>query len=205
MSVPRFSVFILGLRINSSVRVTDRSAPIPDNYVMRTFVNASLAALSIVFLFSAPLLAADCIPIHEAGRYVGETKCVTGKVLRVKVGTRGVHFLDFCEDQMTCPFTVVVFPSDLRDVGDVRGLEGRVIEIHGPVKLYDSRAEIVLNRISQIAGGAAMIPALPKSYDVEQRGHFSAGRMRPAKKPSKKKTAPAASAVYGNEADAEER
>ena len=54
------------------------------------------------------------------------------------------------------------FASDLKDVGDVRRLTGRTIEIHGAVKLYDGRAEIILNRISQIAGGAAMIPPLPK-------------------------------------------
>ncbi len=183
--------------------VTDSERSISHNQDMRALLNLLLGTL---FLLSATtLFAADCIPVHEAGRFVGETKCVTGKVLRVKVGTRGVHFLDFCEDQMSCPFTVVVVPSDLRDVGDVRRLEGRVIEIRGAVKFYDSRAEIVLSRISQIAGGAAMIPALPKSYDVEERGHFSAGRLRPSKKPSKKKSTPAATAIYGNEAEVEER
>lgn len=165
--------------------------------------SALLAVGGLMLLASLRALAGECVPMQEAARHVGETKCVSGKVLRVKVGTRGVHFLDFCEDQMACPFTVVVFPSDLRDVGDVRRLEGRVIEIHGAVKLYDSRAEIVLSRISQIAGGAAMIPALPKNYDVEERGHFSAGRLRPSKKPTKTKSVPADTAVYGD--DAEER
>ncbi len=80
---------------------------------------------------------------------------------------------------MACPFTVVVFASGLKDVGDVRRLEGRSIEIHGAVKLYDGRAEIILNRISQITGGAAMIPPLPKNYDVENRGHYSAGTPAP--------------------------
>ncbi len=69
------------------------------------------------------LYASDCIPFHDAGQHVGETKCVTGKVLRIKVGAKGVHFLDFCEDQMACPFTVVVFASGLKDVGDVRRLD----------------------------------------------------------------------------------
>ena len=154
----------------------------------------------LTVLFSAPLLtAADCIPIHEAAQHVGETKCVTGKVLRVKVGEKGVHFLDFCEDQMACPFTVVVFASDLKDVGDIRRLTGRTIEIHGPVKLYDGRAEIILNRISQIAGGAAMIPPLPKDYDVEKAGHYSAGHLRPTKKPAKIKGTPNTTATYGND------
>lgn len=89
-----------------------------------------------VLVLSAPLLSAsDCIPIQEASQHVGETKCVAGKVLKIRIGNKGVHFLDFCEDQMSCPFTVVVFPSGLKDVGDVRRLEGRTIEINGTVKL----------------------------------------------------------------------
>jgi hypothetical protein len=159
----------------------------------------------LILLFTAPRLhASDCIPIHEAGQHVGETKCVTGKVVRTKVGAKGVHFLDFCEDQIACPFTVVVFASGLKDVGDVRHLEGRTIEIHGAVKLYDGRAEIILNRISQITGGAAMIPPLPKNYDVENRGHFSAGRIRPTKKPGKTKARINTTATFGNDVEGEE-
>ena len=160
-----------------------------------------LFALLIVLLPGPMLSASDCIPIHEAGQHIGETKCVTGKVLKIGLGNKGVHFLDFCEDHLACPFTVVVFPSDLRDVGDVRNLAGRIIEIHGTVKLYDGRPEIILNRISQIQGGAAMIPPVPKNYDVENRGHFSAGRVRPSSKPKKSKTKsrPSTTATYGSD------
>jgi hypothetical protein len=159
---------------------------------------------SCIFLRTPALWASDCIPIHEAHQHVGETQCVAGKVLRVKVGAKGVHFLDFCEDQMACPFTVVVFSHDLKDVGDVRRLAGRTIEVHGAVKLYDGRAEIILNRISQITGGAALIPPLPKNYDVENRGHYSAGRLRPTKKPAKTKPAPNPNAAYGNDVESED-
>jgi len=159
----------------------------------------------VVILLAAPLLAAsDCVPIHEASQHVGETRCVKGMVVRVKVGVKGVHFLDFCEDQMACPFTVVVFSHDLKDVGDLRRLAGRMIEIHGPVKLYDGRAEIILSRISQITGGAALIPALPKNYDVENRGHYSAGHVRPTKKPAKVKATPNTTTTYGNDVEGEE-
>jgi hypothetical protein len=147
------------------------------------------------------LSASDCIPIYEAGQHVSESKYVTGKVLRVKVGVKGVHFLDFCEDPMACPFTVVVFAHDLKDVGNVRRLARRTIEVHGPVKLYDGRAEIILTRISQTTGGAAMIPRLPKNYDVENCGHFSAGRLRPTKKLTKTKATPNKTATYGNDVE----
>ena len=164
--------------------------------------SAVLYLATLAGLFLTPLAgASDCLSIGDAKQHVGETKCITGKVLRVKVGTKGVHFVDFCEDQAACPFTVVVFPSDLKDVGDVRRLAGHVIEIHGPVKLYDGRAEIVLNRVSQLTGGSTLIPPLPKNYDVEKRGHYSAGRLRPPKKPAKTKAKPATTATYGNDAD----
>ncbi|MGD0571086.1 MAG: hypothetical protein ABSA78_22030 [Candidatus Sulfotelmatobacter sp.] len=158
---------------------------------------------TLALLLSTAAAASDCLPIRDAGKHVGENKCVVGKVLRVKVSGRGVHFVDFCEDQMACPFTVVVFPSDLKDVGDVRRLAGQVIEIHGPVKLYNGRAEIVLSRVSQLTGGSTLIPPLPKNYDVEKQGHYSAGRMHPPKKPAKTYTQPNATAAYGNEANAD--
>jgi hypothetical protein len=162
----------------------------------------AVALAMFAFFPVAPLFASDCLPIAEASHHVGETKCVVGKVVRVKVGAKGVHFVDFCEDQMACPFTVVVFPSDLKDVGDVRRLTGHVIEISGPVKLYEGRAEIILNRVSQVSGGSTLIPPMPKNYDVEKEGHYSAGRIHPSKKPAKTKQSPASSATYGNEADA---
>lgn len=156
----------------------------------------------VTVLLVRPLAAADCLSIHDVAQHIGETKCVSGKVLKVKVGNKGVHFLDFCEDAMACPFTVVVFAGDLKDVGDVRLLSGRNIEIRGALKMYDGRPEIILNRISQIEGGAAMIPPLPKNYDVENRGRFSAGRLYPGKKPKKAKPQkPSATATYGTDVE----
>ena len=145
----------------------------------------------------------DCVSVHEASQHVGEVACVTGKVLRVRVGNKGVHHITFCEDQMACSFTVVVFSSDLKDVGDVRRLEGRTIEIRGAVKMYEGQAEIILKRISQLNGGAAMIPPLPKNYDVENRGHYGAGRLRPSKKPKRSKSKPSTTATYGNDVEGE--
>jgi hypothetical protein len=165
---------------------------------------AHFALLLLPLCTRALLSASDCIPIHEAGQHIGETKCVSGTVVRVKVGPKGVHFLDFCEDQMACPFTVVVFSHDLKDVGDVRRLAGRTIDIRGDLKLYDGRPEIILRRISQISGGAAMIPPLPKSYDVENRGRFSPGRLYPSKKPAKHKTKPNSTATYGNDVEGDD-
>lgn len=134
--------------------------------------------LAIVVSFCEGALAA-CIPFDQARNHLGETQCVTGKVIRVKEGNRGVRFLDFCEDYRLCTFTVVVFPYDLKKIGDVRELAGKMIEIRGEVKDYDDRAEIVLDNLKQLSGATMHLSPLPKNFDVEQRGHFSAGSSRP--------------------------
>jgi DNA/RNA endonuclease YhcR with UshA esterase domain len=117
----------------------------------------------------------DCIPIADARKHIGKTNCVTGTVVRVENGNNGVTYLDFCADYRTCPFTVVVFGADLRKVGDVRQLQGRAVSIKGRIEEYDERAEIILRHAQQLGGGAALLTAIPKGYDVEQRGHYSAG------------------------------
>jgi hypothetical protein len=148
--------------------------------------------LAFELMFSA-LAAADCIPFTQARDHIGETQCVTGRVLGFKHGSRGVTFLDFCEDFRVCPFTVVVFPGHMKDIGDVRDLKGKIVEIHGPLKNYDGRAEIVLDQLRQLGGDAVKIPRLPKNYDVEKAGHHSAGTMshpKAARATTKKKQTP---------------
>ncbi len=146
--------------------------------------------LLLLVSFFPRMAAAECIPITEARLHIGEDECVTGRVIRVKHNSGGITSLSFCQDSMVCPFSVVVFPHDLRNVGDVNQLQDRLLEIHGVVKEYDGRAEIVLQRLRQLGGEGARIPPLPKAYDVENKGHYSAGSFslpKPAYKTSKKR------------------
>jgi hypothetical protein len=146
---------------------------------------------TLALLLSTPAFCADCIPFDQAPKHIGETHCVTGKVVRVQA-SRKAHYLDFCEDYRLCPFSVVIFSHDMRNVGDVRQLAGEVIEIRGEIKEYNDRAEIILDSRRQLSGHAALLPPLPRSFDVEQRGHFSAGTFRSKKNRStyKKKGTP---------------
>lgn len=126
-----------------------------------------------ILLLSASL-AAKCLPISEAGKHIGDTKCVAGKVLTVTQSPNGAWFLNFCDDYRTCPFSVVVFSRDLRDVGDVRTLAGKQLEIHGKIREYQGRGEIILRDRRQLRGEAARLPPVPKDYDVARRGGYSA-------------------------------
>jgi hypothetical protein len=139
-----------------------------------------MVRLLLVLLLCSSLFAKDkeCIPFDRAPERIGKTMCVSGKVLKVAQTQSGSLFLDFCENYRKCPFTVIVFRSNLKDVGDVRALEGKVIEISGKIKEWGGRAEIVLKHSGQLEGEAAKLPPIPKAYDVEQHGRFSAGKFR---------------------------
>jgi hypothetical protein len=130
----------------------------------------------LVLVFACPLSrGVDCLSFDEARAHIGESKCITGKVVRVE-SRSGAHFLDFCDDYRVCSFTGVVFARDLRQVGDVRQLAGRTVELHGTIKEYDGRAEIVISRPSQLGADGGRIPPMPKGFDVENKGRYSAGK-----------------------------
>jgi hypothetical protein len=137
-------------------------------------MSARRSLLALVLLLTTSS-SADCYPFSSAHEHLGETTCIRGKVVKLVIGPTGLHFLDFCDDYKNCPFTVVVFPRDLRDVGDVRTLEGKEIQITGKVKTYKGQLEIILRDRSQLRGDTASLPNLPKNYDAEKKGHFSAG------------------------------
>jgi hypothetical protein len=119
----------------------------------------------------------DCVSFAEASQHLGTTQCVSGTVLHVDDGSNGLTFLNFCKDAKACPFTVIVLPDDLRKVGDIHQLEGRQIEIKGTIEDRDGRAGITLRHTQQLGEAAFLvIPAVPTEYDVERRGHYSAGR-----------------------------
>lgn len=136
--------------------------------------------------------ATNCLSFDQALRHIGETQCIMGKVVRVEAGSRGVHYLDFCDDYRLCSFSVIVFSYDLKNLGDVRELAGKLIEIRGEVKEYDGRAEIILENRKQLGAQGASLPPLPKNFDVEQRGNFSPGQFRAphSRKTYKKKEKP---------------
>jgi len=138
----------------------------------------------------------DCVAFAEAGKRVGSSACVRGTVLHVEDGRNGTKILNFCKDKdkdknndqnKPCPFTVVVFPADLKKMGDVRQLEGQQVEIKGTIQDYDGRAEIILRRSQQLGQGAFLLfPAVPTDYDVERAGHGSAGKFKRPKAPKRK-------------------
>ena len=143
----------------------------------------AFSALALLAALSLHPSSAKCLPIEDAIHRVGDRVCVAGKVFKVEQEASGMHILHFCDvaTATACPFQVVVYPHDLRDVGDVRWLEGKDVEIRGAIKDRSGIAEMTLNDARQLRGAAAKLPLIPKQYDVESRGKFSAGKSQARK------------------------
>lgn len=97
-----------------------------------------------------PGAASGCVDFQDAGAHVGESGCVSGRLLRVFTSRGGNSFLDFCQDYRSCPFTSVIFASDKSKFGDLQTLNGRQVEIHGNITVYQGRAEIIVRDPEQI-------------------------------------------------------
>ncbi len=91
-----------------------------------------------------------CVDFHDAAAHIGETSCVSGRVLRVFTSKSGNSFLDFCADYRDCPFSSVIFESDHSKFGNLGTLTGRQVEIHGTIVQYQGHAEIVIRDPDQI-------------------------------------------------------
>mgnify|MGYP001773873977 CR=1 FL=1 len=95
-------------------------------------------------------LVSQCINFKEAENYIGEFKCVIGKVDNVYISSKGNIFLNFCPDYRTCPFSAVIFRSDSYKFSNPKQYEGKIVEIRGLIKTYKGRAEIIINDPNQI-------------------------------------------------------
>ena len=92
----------------------------------------------------------DCVDFQEAANYVGENKCVRGRVVRLFTSSKKTTFLDFCQDYKTCPFSVVIFGSDLPNFHNLKQYEGKRVEVSGLVRTYRGRPEIIVSSQNQI-------------------------------------------------------
>ncbi len=85
----------------------------------------------------------------EAPDHIGERAGVRGKVLKVFTSKGGVTFFHFCKKSSDCPFSAVIFASDLEKFGDLSKYE-REVTVSGIIRSYQNKAEIIINDPDQI-------------------------------------------------------
>jgi hypothetical protein len=85
----------------------------------------------------------------DAPDHIGEKAIISGTVLRTFTAKSGVTFLDFCQGFDACPFSAVIFASDLKKFGDLKSYE-RAVKLTGVIKNYQGQAEMILNSPNQV-------------------------------------------------------
>ena len=85
----------------------------------------------------------------EAPKHIGERATIRGTVVKTFTAKSGVTFFDFCQGFDSCPFSAVIFASDLGGFGDLKQYE-RAVKLTGVIKSYQGNAEMTLNSPEQI-------------------------------------------------------
>ncbi len=139
-------------------------------------MNTRFAAVKLMLTILIPSISyAGCVPFTQARKHIGETQCVKGKVLRVDDPKPGLASLSFCKDQGKCAFTALVSSTDRKSIASLHELRGKTVKIYGLLKESNGNAQIVLQDPRQLLSQDVAMPSFMKTYDVEERGHYSAG------------------------------
>ncbi len=85
----------------------------------------------------------------EAPKHIGEYAEVSGTVLKVFTSGSGTVFLDFCKTSSKCPFSTVIFASDVKKFQKMSDYQGAV-KITGIIRSYQGGAEMVVSGPEQI-------------------------------------------------------
>ncbi len=109
---------------------------------------------ALVIAFGVALTAtpapAQTIQPADAKAHVGQTLTVEGTVSDVHTTASGMTFIDMGGHYPDNVFTAVIFPDDASKFPDVDSLEGKTMDITGPMRLYKGRPEIILKSADQI-------------------------------------------------------
>jgi DNA/RNA endonuclease YhcR with UshA esterase domain len=117
---------------------------------VRGHLRPSTLVVALAFaVTTAPAFAATIAPA-EAKAHVGETATVEGTVDEVYTARSGVTFLDMGGRYPNETFTGVIFAGDAGKFPNVHALQGKTVDITGPVRLYRGRPEIILNDAGQL-------------------------------------------------------
>ena len=85
----------------------------------------------------------------KAPDHIGERATIRGMVVKTFTAKSGVTFFDFCQSFDGCPFSAVIFASDLSKFGDLSRYV-RAVKVTGVIRSYQGAAEMVLDSPDEI-------------------------------------------------------
>jgi DNA/RNA endonuclease YhcR with UshA esterase domain len=108
-------------------------------------------AVVIISLLAVTPALAETIAPSDAPKYLGKSVTVEGVVSEVHHTASGkAIFIDIGGHYPDNALAGVIFSDDAPKFPDIDSLEGKTVDITGPIKSYQGRPEIILNDPAQI-------------------------------------------------------
>jgi DNA/RNA endonuclease YhcR with UshA esterase domain len=113
-----------------------------------------MKTLVLAFCFAVTAMPAlaqtQTVMPADVKAHVGQTVTVEGAVSDVHTVGSGVTFIDMGGRYPDNAFTAVIFAADAGKFPNVSALNGKTVDITGPVQLYKGTPEILLNEAAQV-------------------------------------------------------
>jgi DNA/RNA endonuclease YhcR with UshA esterase domain len=100
-------------------------------------------------LAATPALAQTVAP-NDAKAHVGQTVTIQGAVSDVYTARSGTTFVNLGGRYPDSAFTAVIFAGDSEKFPTVHALNGKTVDITGPISLYKGKPEIILKSADQL-------------------------------------------------------
>jgi DNA/RNA endonuclease YhcR with UshA esterase domain len=118
---------------------------------MKAFVPAVVAAVVAALGFSSTLALAQPIAPAEAQAHAGQSVTVEGTASEVHASPSGrVTFINIGGSYPDNPFTAVILAKDAGKFPNLNALEGKTVDVSGPVLLYKGKPEIIVTDAAQL-------------------------------------------------------
>lgn len=115
----------------------------------------------MVFL-SSTVSAQKIYPPAEAKDHVDEVVIIKGEVSQVSTTRAGQVYLNMGGKYPQNNFSAVILKANVPSFNNVKDYEGKIVEVTGKVKIYNSKPEIVLDKKEQIK-------IVPKEAPIEKK------------------------------------
>lgn len=101
-------------------------------------------------LAASPVLAQP-ITADEAQAHAGQSVTVEGTASEIHASPSGrVTFINIGGAYPNNPFTAVIFARDVAKFPNLASLDGRTVDVSGPVQLYKGKPEIIVTDAAQL-------------------------------------------------------
>lgn len=123
------------------------------NIIKRVLETNQSSSTKVVQNSNTKTLSYDEIKTYDytqAPEHIGENVIINGTPLKTFASKNGVTFIEFCSNTKSCPFSSIIFKTDIQKFGDLSEIKNNPIKLKGILQNYKGQAEMILSDPDQI-------------------------------------------------------